>query len=280
MVDVRGISPNPEKVEAVANFPRPDTVTKLRAFLGLASFFRKFILGFSEIVRPLNELLKKGANVVRDWSKAHDEAMDLIKEKLSTAPVLTHDDGRSQLELQTDASGKGLGAVLYLLKDDVRKPIAYASRLKDAEERYHANELEFLALIWALKRFKQHLYGRPCLVKTDSSVVKWVVERAEATKNDRMRRWLVELWGYEIVVQHLKGALNTVADALSRSPIERELDPKEDYIGVLIPVRYEPRELAIMQHADDEIREIVLALQEKGEPRFEDHAKFLLREGI
>jgi hypothetical protein len=171
MVDARGISPNPEKVEAVANFPRPDTVTKLRAFLGLASFFRKFIRGFSEIVRPLNELLKKGANIVRDWSKVHDEAMDLIKEKLSTAPVLTHDDGLSQLELQTDASAKGLGAVLYLLKDDVRKPIAYASRrLKDAEERYHANELEFLALIWALKRFKHHLYGRPCLVKTD---IRW-----------------------------------------------------------------------------------------------------------
>jgi len=281
MVDARGISPNPEKVQAVANFPRPDTVTKLRAFLGLASFFRKFIRGFSEIVRPLNELLKKGANIVKDWSKVHDEAMDLIKEKLSTAPVLTHDDGLSQLELQTDASAKGLGAVLYLLKDDVRKPIAYASRrLKDAEERYHANELEFLALIWALKRFKHHLYGRPCLVKTDSSVVKWVVERAETTNNDRMRRWLVELRGYDIVVQHLKGASNTVADALSRSPIEREPDPKEDYIGVLIPVRYEPRELAIMQYADDDIREIVLALQEKGEPRFEDHAKFVLREGI
>ena len=80
--------------------------------------------------------------------------MRKLKNKLVTAPVLTHGDGTSQLELQTDASLKGLGAVLYLHKDVEKKPVAYASRcLTDAEGRYHINELEFLALLWALLSF-------------------------------------------------------------------------------------------------------------------------------
>ena len=245
----------------------------------MASFFRKFVLGFSDIARPLNDLLKKEADVVRDWSDVHDQAMEQLKAKLASAPVLTHDDGFSQLELQTDASGKGLGAVLYLIRDEVKKPIAFASRRLDgAEERYHINELEFLALLWALKRFQHHVYGRNVLVKTDSSVVKWVIERADATKNDRLRRWLMELRGFDISVQHLKGASNTVADALSRSPVEGATE--EDYIVALIPLRYEPRDLAIMQYADEEIKKVVLMLQEIGERPFEDTSEFVMREGI
>ena len=104
MVDVNGVSPNPKKIEAVLQFPRPDTITKLRSFIGMASFFRKFVLGFADIARPLNDLLKKEADVVRDWTEIHDQAMDQLKEKLASAPVLTHDDGVSQLELHTDAS--------------------------------------------------------------------------------------------------------------------------------------------------------------------------------
>ena len=163
--------------------------------------------------------------------------MEKLKEKLATAPVLTHDDGQSPLELRTDASGKGLGAVLYILKEDVRKPIAFASRcLEGAEERYHVNELEFLALLWALRRFNHHVYGRYVLVKKDSSVVKWVVQRADATRNNRLRRWLMELRGYDVTVQHVKGAANVVADALSRSPVECLPDPAVEFIGALILV--------------------------------------------
>ena len=172
VVDVNGVSPNPKKIEAVLQFPRPDTITKLRSFIGMASFFRKFVLGFADIARPLNDLLKKEADVVRDWTEVHDQAMDQLKEKLASAPVLTHDDGVSQLELHIDASCKGLGAVLYLVKESVRKPIAFASRRLDGPEgKYHINELEFLALLWALKRFQHHVCGRNVLVKTDSSVL-------------------------------------------------------------------------------------------------------------
>ena len=104
LIDVDGVHPNPEKVDAIKEFPRPDDITKLRGFLGMTSFFRKFIKGFAKIARPLHELLKKGKDVKRDWTEEHDQAMEALKQSLITAPVLTHDDGVSPIELQTDAS--------------------------------------------------------------------------------------------------------------------------------------------------------------------------------
>ena len=135
-------------------------------------------------------------------------------------------------------------------------------------------------MLWALRRFNHHVYGRHVLVKTDSSVVKWVIQRADATKNDRLRRWLMELRGNDVTVQHVSGSANTVADALSRSPVEGPLDPTEDFVGALIPMSYEPRELAIMQYADEDVWKLVLSLQEIGERPFEDMSEFVMREGI
>jgi len=166
------------------------------------------------------------------------------------------------LELQTDASYQGLVAVLMLVKEGVLKPIAYASKkLTETEERYHINELEFMALWWALDKFRHHVYGRNCIVKTDSSVIKWVCERAEATKNRRMLKWLMDVRDYDITVKHIKGTSNAIADALSRNPVDADLDA---YIVAIIPVGYE-------QHADDDIRALVFTTQEIG------HRKTLTR---
>ena len=135
----------------------------------MASFFRKFIKVFAKIARPVHELLKKGEDVKRDWTEEHDQAMEALKQNkksLITAPVLTHDDGVSPIELQTDASLSGLGGVLLLHKDGTSKPITFISRrLTPAENKYHANELEFLALLWSLKKLRHHVNGRTCLVK-------------------------------------------------------------------------------------------------------------------
>ena len=280
LIDIEGVHPNPEKVSAVKNFPRPNDVSKLRGFLGMTSYFRKFIKGFSEIARPLHDLLKKGADVNRDWSELHDLDMDKLKESLTTAPVLTHDDGVSPIELQTDTSYGGLGAVLLLHKDGVTKPITFISRqLTPGETNYHSNELEFLALLWALNRLKHHLNGRTCLVKTDSSVVKWVCERKDLTKNPRLTRWVADLMEFEVVIQHLKGVSNVVADTLSRNPVEVIPNPNENHLAFLmeneesflatlndaynvyfsaLAAGYEPRDLAILQYADPEIRKILL----------------------
>jgi len=301
IVSYEGIKPNPAKIEAIKGFPKPSNATQLRGFLGMASFFRKFVKNFADIARPLHNLLKKDADVERDWGKEHQVAMDDLKERLVTAPVLAHDDGVSQLELCTDASLKGLGAVLLLNKEGVSKPLMFISRrLNPAEEKYHVNELEFLALLWALTKLKYHLNGRTCHAKTDSSVVKWVCERKDLTKNARLARWVADLQSFDVVVKHLSGVKNVVADALSRNPVQGEPDPS-DYCAILAPGNeeflsslaegyerhfaalapgYEPREIAILQHADPEIKMRVLALQNIGErPRLSTDF-YKLREGI
>ncbi len=175
----------------------------------MTSFFRKLIRGFAEIARPLHELLKKGKDVKKDWTEEHDQAMELLKQSLISAHVLTHEDGVSRIELQTDASLSGLGGVLLLHKDGTSKPITDISRrLTPAETKYDANELEFLAFLWSLNRLRHHVNGRTCLVKTDSSVVKWVSDRKDTTKNHRLTRWVADLMGFDVVIQHLKGVAN------------------------------------------------------------------------
>ncbi len=139
-----GVSPDPAKIEAIISFPRPNTLTNLRAFLGLASFYRRFIKGFAGIAKPLHALLKKGADIVADWTKDMDE----LKQKLTSAPVLVCDDGETEVELFTDASVKGIGAVLAKKEEKGSRPITFISgRLTPAEEKYHVNELEWLALV-------------------------------------------------------------------------------------------------------------------------------------
>ena len=139
VVDSHGISPDPAKTEAIVKFPKPRNVTDLRAFLGLASFYRSFIPGFAETARPLLYLLKKDTDVREDWADVHDKAMAELKEKLVTVPVLVCDDGTSELKLQTDASIKGIGAVLILNKNGKANLVTFISRkLSKAEENYHA----------------------------------------------------------------------------------------------------------------------------------------------
>jgi hypothetical protein len=179
-IHISGIHPDPAKTKAIANFSRRINVTQLRAFLGMASFYRSFMPGFAENAKLLYALLKKKADVVKDWSAIHENAMQELKHKLVSAPVLVCDDGISQFELQTDASVKGIGAVLLLKKNDESHPITFISRkLSDAERNYHANELECLALVWALGKLRHYVYGRPVLVKTDSSALCYLFKKKD-----------------------------------------------------------------------------------------------------
>ena len=302
LIDAEGVHPNPEKVNAIKEFPRPDDVSKLRGFLGMTSFFRKFIRGFAKIARPLHELLKKGKDVRKDWTEEHDQAMEALKYSLITAPVLTHDDGVSAIELQTDASLSGLGGVLLLHRDGTSKPITFISRrLTPAETKYHANELEFLALLWSLNKLRHHVNGRTCVVKTDSSVVKWVCERRDMTKNHRLTRWVADLMGFDVVIQHLKGVANVVADTLSRNPVGGEPNPEENYLAALnrgneeflsalgkaydeyfcaLAAGYEPRDLAILQYGDPEIRKIILGFQNLAEVPEAVMNRYDIRQGV
>ena len=141
-----GILPDPQKIEKVQEFPVPKNVRQIKGFLGLASYYRKFIKDFSKIAKPLNNLMKKG--VEYNWTNECLNAFETLKKKLTQTPILGYPDFDKMFYLFTDVSGIGLGAV-FTQKDNQgkEKVIAYASRtLNIYKQNYSAQELEYLVI--------------------------------------------------------------------------------------------------------------------------------------
>jgi Reverse transcriptase (RNA-dependent DNA polymerase)/RNase H-like domain found in reverse transcriptase/Spumavirus aspartic protease (A9) len=217
----KGILPDDSKVEAVKNYPVPQNLTQLRAFLGLASYYRRFIKDFSKISTPLYELLKK--NIPYDWTDERQQVFQFLKNKLITAPILAYPDFSKPFLLFTDASLTALGAVIEQEgSDGLKRPIAYASRSTSAAERnYSSTELECAAVVWAVNYFRPYLYGKHFTIYTDHSALQWLL-KLKAIKNGltgRMARWQLILQPYDYEIKYRPGTVNANADALSRNPV-------------------------------------------------------------
>ena len=217
----KGILPDDSKVEAVKNYPVPQNLTQLRAFLGLASYYRRFIKDFSKILTSLYELLKK--NIPYDWTDERQQVFQFLKNKLITAPILAYPDFSKPFLLFTDASLTALGAVIEQEgSDGLKHPIAYASRSTSAAERnYSSTELECAAVVWAVNYFKPYLYGKHFTIYTDHSALQWLL-KLKAIKNGltgRMARWQLILQPYDYEIKYRPGTVNANADALSRNPV-------------------------------------------------------------
>ena len=221
-VSQEGIQPNKEKIKAMAEQAPPKTVSGIRSFLGMASYYRRFIKNFAKIAEPLNALLhgenSKKKNEAVTLTEAALEAFKELKKRLMSTPVLAYPDPNKEYLLETDASGFGLGAVLSQKQTDGRyHPVAYGSRtLNDAERKYHSTKLEFLAMKWAIAdHFSYYLMGQKFKVHTDNNPLTYCLTTA---KLDAIRqRWIEELAPYEFSIKYIKGSDNTVADALSRT---------------------------------------------------------------
>ena len=147
VISGQGIQPDPAKIEKIINLNAPFNVKQLRTVLGLFSYYRRFVKNYSKLVAPLNDLLKK--DVPYNWTKQHQEIFEILKEKLTTALILSYSDFNQSFILSTDASTTGLGAVLSQKDSEGREhPIWYASRtLSPAEKNYHITEQEALAVV-------------------------------------------------------------------------------------------------------------------------------------
>ncbi|GFW81998.1 retrovirus-related Pol polyprotein from transposon 17.6 [Trichonephila clavipes] len=153
LVSSNGVRPDPDKIKAVRNFPTPKNIHDIRSFLGLCSYFRRFIKGFCYLAEPLQSLLKSGVEF--HWGPEEVEAFNSLKKALTSDPVLGMYDERASTEIHTDASGYGIGAVLVQIQNNVEKVIAYASRtLTKAEKNYSTTERECLAIVWATNKFR------------------------------------------------------------------------------------------------------------------------------
>ena len=210
-----GIEPDPKKIEAVRSWPVPLNVQELRSFLGLCSYYRRFVRDFAKMAKPLHSLTQKNASY--KWTEECQEAFAKLKEHLSQSPVLIYPDSSSEFMLDTDASHLAIGAVLSQMVDGKEHPVAYFSRtLNQPEQQYCVTRKELLAVVQSIEHFRPYLYGRHFLVRTDHASLQWLLNFKAL--EGQLARWMQKLGEYDFEVKHRKGAEHGNADALSRRP--------------------------------------------------------------
>ena len=210
-----GLRPDPQKVKAVLDMPKPDGVQAVQRFLGFVNYLAKFLPRLSDLSEPLRRLTDKDA--VWYWLPQHDEAIGSIKKLVTDHPVLRYYDVKEEVTIQCDASEVGLGAALL----QKGQPVAYASRSLTATERRYAQiEKECLAIVFACERFDQYIHGRECVtVRTDHKPLETIFQKSLLTAPRRLQRMLLRLQKYSLSVSYKKGKEMYLADTLSRAAL-------------------------------------------------------------
>ena len=218
IVSNKGLAPDPEKVKAVAEYEQPENLTELRRFMGLVSYYRRFVSGFSDIASPLHKLMQKDVRFI--WNTECDDAFKTLKEQLITCPILSFPDNKGEFMLYTDASDVGVGAILtQKLANGEEKVISYASKaFSRAEKNWTTTEKEAYAIVWSLEYFHAYVHGRPVTVYTDHKALQWL--RNIKQPNGKLARWILKLEQYDYTVVHKPGTMMSHVDALSRAPVQ------------------------------------------------------------
>jgi hypothetical protein len=208
-----GIKPSPKKVEAISKWPIPQSISEVRSFLGLTTFYRRFVRNFSHIALPLTELTRK--SVKFQWTPETQLAFDTLREKLMSPEILILPDPSKPYVVTTDASKVGIGAVLQQDHGTGLQPIAFFSRKLNKHEReWPTHEQELLAIVEALKEWRHYLHGSPFEVQTDHLGLTWL--ETQPYLSSKQIRWLQFLATLDPKLTYLTGKHNVVADALSR----------------------------------------------------------------
>lgn len=234
VVDSEGLRTDPDKVSCMINYPRPTNTTEVKRFIGMTSWYRKFINHFSTLVSPINDLIKgkkKGQKIA--WTTEAENSFVKLKQALVSAPVLRSPDFTQPFTIQCDASDTGLGGILTQYINNEEVVIAFASRsLSRTERNYSITQRECLATIFSIEKFRPFVEGTHFTVVTDHYSLLWLNNLKEPT--GKLARWAVKLQQYSFTLVHRKGVLNVVPDALSRIPpkLETELE-KISLISVL-----------------------------------------------
>lgn len=209
IIGSEGVSTDPKKIQDVVNWAVPNTVKKLRGFLGLAGYYRKFVKGFGEISKSLTQLLRKG--VPFQWTQDTDNAFQHLKKALVSAPVLALPDFTKQFTLETDASEFGIGAVL----SQDNHPIAFLSRaLGPKSKGLSTYEKEYMAILLAVDHWRPYLQHAEFLILTDHHSLKHLSEQRLHTP--WQQKAYTKLLGLQYKICYRKGIYNSTADALSR----------------------------------------------------------------
>lgn len=230
-LDRHGIRPLPSKVQVIRDFPRPTSITKLRQFLGLVNFYRRFIPHCARLVQPLDSLLAKSPRPSSNvpWSEDAEQAFCEVKNVLADAVLLRHPEHAAQTSIMTDASATAVGAVLQQHVDGEWQPLAFFSKkLKAAQTRYSVFGRELLAAYLAVRHFRHFIEGRDFVIWTDHKPLTYAIRNSGSTYTPREIRQLSFLSEFTTDIRHVRGTSNIPADVLSRIDAVPSSSPKID----------------------------------------------------
>ncbi|KAL4271478.1 hypothetical protein GQ457_13G013980 [Hibiscus cannabinus] len=248
VVSKNGLAVDPTKVEAIRAWPIPTTVTEVRGFLGIAGYYRKFIKGFASIAAPISDLLRKGQPF--EWTSEAQAAMEQLKTCLCSAPVLSLPRFDKVFQVETDASGTGIGAVLT----QEGKPLAYFSqKLSPRMQSASTYNREMYAITQAVGKWRQYLVGRKFIIVTDQRSLRELNQQVIQTPEQQ--RWLSKLIGYDFDIRYRPGKLNKVADALSREIRASFMAFSRPILGIIDDIRAASKDDAEIQSIRTSIRE-------------------------
>jgi transposase InsO family protein len=266
IVSREGIKMDDSKVKAIREWPTPKTVRGVRSFLGLANFYRRFIEGYAQVARPLNDLTKKDTPFA--WKEAQQTAFDTLKNRFTTAPILAYPDNDRVFRLETDASNFATGAVLSIEQNGKWHPVAFSSHSMSPEERnYPVADKEMLSVIRSLEQWRHYLEGahHEFEIWNDHANLQWFMKHQDL--NRRQAKWAQYLSRFNFKWLHKAGATMGKADALSRRE-DHSIGIDKDNTGILVipPDRIRSvTEVRIATDADiiiDTIKDILYDLKE------------------
>lgn len=271
LVGELGLRVDPSKVEAIVDFPVPSTTKQTRRLLGMAGWYRRFIPNFSEIAAPITDLTKQGKKF--KWTPEAQLAFQTLKDKLTSAPVLINPNYNRPFFIRCDASTQGIGSVLYQKSNDGDElPISFmSSKLNKAQKNYSITELEMLAAVLSVKKFRPYIEGSEFTIITDHASLQWLM-RNQNDLTGRLARWCLKLQHFNFKFEHQRASQNIVPDALSRAfddvteefsnSLELQVDSidlashyfeDEDYVALKNKIESDPTLYSEFKVKDDKI---------------------------
>jgi transposase InsO family protein len=285
LVTPDGIKPDPGLTATITQFPQPQKIKDVQAFLGLTGYYRRFIQNYAKITEPLLQLLRSQNSTTRNipftWNEECTTAFETLKKRLVSPPIMHPPDFNHTFILELDACEYGIGCILTQEYNNRKYVIAYASRtLSAAERNYSSVEREALAIVWATKHFRQYLEGGPVIVRSDCKALEWLKTARDPT--GRLARWAMKLSPYHIIIQHRPGKLNPNGDFVSRYPLSNSSTDTPGLASIESAVNIWEgtnilQDIQSQQLHDPRLSRIIRILQEHSSVPFGDkHAPYLL----
>ena len=261
IINADGMLPDPAKTKAISEMKVPRTIKEIRRFLGMCCYYRKHIFKYSEIVRPITNLLKKESKL--QWSNECQIAFDEMKKRLTEAPILAHYSRDKPLILYTDASNFAVAAILAQEVDGKEKVLQYASGLMDKHQlNYTISEKEMLAIVWSCVKFRHYLLGQKFKIITDHCSLCYLMKLRNPS--GRLCRWALKLMEFSFEIVYKSGKLHNNVDTLSRAPTDEIVDKSVEDIPMC---QVEDIDM-IKEQKGDKYCQFVKQMLNKNMPRF------------